>query len=79
MSRYLLDTPAPVKPHDGPSTFPVVTEYIGIRPGYCGGHPHILGHRIKVKHVVVWHEPSTTTTAATSTRKSRKSVGSSKK
>ena len=48
--------PAPVKPHDGPSTFPVVTEYIGVRPGYCGGRPHILGHRIKVKHVVVWHE-----------------------
>jgi uncharacterized protein (DUF433 family) len=48
--------PAPVKPLGNPSTIPVVTEYIGIRPGYCGGHPHILGHRIKVKHVVVWHE-----------------------
>jgi uncharacterized protein (DUF433 family) len=34
----------------------VVTEHIGIRPGYCGGEPHILGHRIKVRHVVVWHE-----------------------
>ncbi len=31
-------------------------EYIGVRPGYCGGYPHILGHRIKVKHVAVWHE-----------------------
>ncbi len=48
--------PASVKPHDEPSTFPVVTEYIGVRPGYCGGYPHILGHRIKVKHVAVWHE-----------------------
>ena len=44
------------EPHDEPSTLPVVTEYIGVRPGYCGGHPHILGHRIKVKHVAVWHE-----------------------
>src|SRR3954466_6825091 len=35
---------------------PVVSEYIGIKPGYCGGEPHILGHRIKVRHVVVWHE-----------------------
>jgi uncharacterized protein (DUF433 family) len=41
---------------DEPSTFPVITEYIGVRPGYCGGEPHILGHRIKVRHVVVWHE-----------------------
>lgn len=48
--------PAPVKPRDEPSTFPVVTDYIGVRPGYCGGYPHILGHRIKVKHVAIWHE-----------------------
>jgi len=33
-----------------------VFEYIGVRPGYCGGEPHILGHRITVKHVAVWHE-----------------------
>jgi uncharacterized protein (DUF433 family) len=38
------------------TTRPVVTEYIGVRPGYCGGEPHILGHRIKVRHVAVWHE-----------------------
>ena len=44
------------EPHDETSAFPVVTEYIGVRPGYCGGYPHILGHRIKVKHVAVWHE-----------------------
>jgi uncharacterized protein (DUF433 family) len=37
-------------------TLPVVSEYIGIKPGYCGGEPHILGHRIKVRHVAVWHE-----------------------
>jgi uncharacterized protein (DUF433 family) len=35
---------------------PVISEHIGIRPGYCGGEPHILGHRISVKHVAVWHE-----------------------
>jgi uncharacterized protein (DUF433 family) len=35
---------------------PVVTEYIGVRAGYCGGKPHILGHRIKVEHVATWHE-----------------------
>jgi uncharacterized protein (DUF433 family) len=35
---------------------PVIAEHIGIRPGYCGGEPHILGHRIKVRHVAVWHE-----------------------
>jgi uncharacterized protein (DUF433 family) len=34
----------------------VVYEHIGIKPGFCGGKPHILGHRIKVQHVVVWHE-----------------------
>jgi uncharacterized protein (DUF433 family) len=34
----------------------VISEHIGIRPGYCGGEPHILGHRITVKHVAVWHK-----------------------
>jgi uncharacterized protein (DUF433 family) len=34
----------------------VVSEHIGIRPGYCGGKPHILGHRIKVEDVAIWHE-----------------------
>ena len=36
--------------------FPVITEKIGVRAGYCGGEPHILGHRIKVRHVAVWHD-----------------------
>jgi uncharacterized protein (DUF433 family) len=55
-----METPSPTQAPDVPSEpaelRPVVTEYIGIRPGYCGGRPHILGHRIKVKHVAVWHE-----------------------
>jgi uncharacterized protein (DUF433 family) len=43
-------------PPDETGIIPVISEYIGIRPGYCGGEPHILGHRIKVRHVAVWHE-----------------------
>ena len=43
-------------PEPAATPLPTVSEYIGIRPGYCGGKPHILGHRIKVKHVAVWHE-----------------------
>ena len=35
---------------------PVIQEYIAVKPGFCGGKPHILGHRIKVQHVTVWHE-----------------------
>ncbi len=38
------------------STIPVISEYIAIRPGHCGGKPHVAGHRIKVQHVAVWHE-----------------------
>jgi uncharacterized protein (DUF433 family) len=37
-------------------TFPVVSDHIGVRPGHCGGKPHILGHRIKVKHIADWYE-----------------------
>ena len=35
---------------------PVVAEYIAIRPDFCGGKPHVAGHRIKVQHIAVWHE-----------------------
>ena len=35
---------------------PVLGEYIAVRPGYCGGKPHVAGHRIKVQHIAVWHE-----------------------
>jgi len=35
---------------------PNIGEWIGVRAGYCGGKPHILGHRIKVQHVAVRHE-----------------------
>ena len=43
-------------PKKVPSAHSAELEWIGVRVGYCGGSPHILGHRIKVKHVVVWHE-----------------------
>jgi uncharacterized protein (DUF433 family) len=35
---------------------PVIAEYIAVKPGFCGGRPHIIGHRIKVQHIAVWHE-----------------------
>jgi uncharacterized protein (DUF433 family) len=41
---------------DDAGAVPVIAEHIGIRTGHCGGEPHILGHRIKVRHVAVWHE-----------------------
>jgi uncharacterized protein (DUF433 family) len=44
------------QPVSQPETVPIIGEYIAIKPGYCGGKPHIAGHRIKVQHVAVWHE-----------------------
>ena len=38
------------------TVLPVISEYIAVKPGFCGGKPHILGHRIKVQHVAVWRE-----------------------
>ena len=38
------------------TVLPVIREYIAMKPGHCGGKPHISGHRIKVQHVAVWHE-----------------------
>lgn len=34
----------------------VVTEHITITPGVLGGKPHIVGHRISVQDVAIWHE-----------------------
>ncbi|MEJ7639754.1 MAG: DUF433 domain-containing protein [Singulisphaera sp.] len=49
-------TQYPGTPNKPVQLLPVIAEYIGVRPGYCGSEPHILGHRIKVKHIAVWHE-----------------------
>jgi uncharacterized protein (DUF433 family) len=49
----IATTPEP----DFPETVvPVIAEYIAVRPGFCGGKPYIVGHRIKVQHIAVWHE-----------------------
>ena len=29
---------------------------IVVKAGFCGGKPHIAGHRIKVQHIAVWHQ-----------------------
>jgi uncharacterized protein (DUF433 family) len=31
-------------------------EHVIVRPGYCGGKPHVAGTRIKVQHIAIWHE-----------------------
>jgi uncharacterized protein (DUF433 family) len=50
-----LETTAPET--TSPETvIPIVGEYIAVKPGFCGGKPHIIGHRIKVQHIAVWHE-----------------------
>jgi uncharacterized protein (DUF433 family) len=56
METTPTQNPIPTALAEPDGTIPVIREYIGIKPGYCGGKPHILGHRIKVKHVAVWHE-----------------------
>ena len=33
-----------------------IIEHIEITPGVCGGKPRIVGHRIKVQDIVIWHE-----------------------
>jgi uncharacterized protein (DUF433 family) len=52
-SMTMLPTTAPVA---RPEVVPVIAEYIALEPGYCGGKPHVAGHRIKVQHIAVWHE-----------------------
>lgn len=56
METSRAQTQFPNAPSEPAEARPVVTEYVGVRTGYCGGHAHILGHRIKVKHVAIWHE-----------------------
>lgn len=30
--------------------------HISVTPGVLGGKPHIVGHRISVRDIVIWHE-----------------------
>jgi uncharacterized protein (DUF433 family) len=34
----------------------VITQHITKTPGVCGGRPCIIGHRIRVIDILVWHE-----------------------
>lgn len=34
----------------------VINPHIEITPGICGGKPRIVGHRITVHDIAVWHE-----------------------
>ena len=51
MERMKTHSPTTEAQPDRPSL-----EHIEISPGVCGGKPCVKGHRIKVQHVVVWHE-----------------------
>jgi uncharacterized protein (DUF433 family) len=50
-----MDTTTPETASTG-TVIPVIAEYIAVKPGFCGGKPHIIAHRIKVQHIAVWHE-----------------------
>jgi uncharacterized protein (DUF433 family) len=56
METSLTETQKTTAPPETDGAIPVIREYIGVKPGYCGGKPHILGHRIKVEDVAIWHE-----------------------
>jgi uncharacterized protein (DUF433 family) len=49
-------TPSPPLATPAETVVPVIGEYIAIKPGFCGGKPHVAGHRIKVAHIAVWRE-----------------------
>jgi uncharacterized protein (DUF433 family) len=34
----------------------ILDRHVEITPDFAGGKPHIVGHRIKVRDVVIWHE-----------------------
>ena len=37
-------------------TIQVLDKHIEITPSITGGKPHIVGHRITVQNIVIWHE-----------------------
>jgi uncharacterized protein (DUF433 family) len=34
----------------------VLDRHIAITPDIAGGKPHVVGHRITVQNIVIWHE-----------------------
>jgi uncharacterized protein (DUF433 family) len=56
METTSTPTRAPTVSAEPDGTVRVIREYIGIKPGYCGGKPHILGHRVKVEHIAIMLE-----------------------
>jgi uncharacterized protein (DUF433 family) len=56
METATTQNQTPIVPAEVEGTIPVIREYIGIKPDYCGGKPHLLGHRIKVEDIVLMHE-----------------------
>jgi uncharacterized protein (DUF433 family) len=44
------------QPHADITSQPGMLRHIAIEAGFCGGKPHIAGHRIKVQHIAAWHE-----------------------
>jgi uncharacterized protein (DUF433 family) len=44
------------QPNTEVASSPAVRGHIAVVPGFCGGKPHIAGHRIKVQHIAAWHE-----------------------
>lgn len=51
--KRIMDPTLTKAPCQSVSPRSVVSEHIGVKPGYYGGKPNILGHRFKVEHVVV--------------------------
>lgn len=50
-----MDTIAP-KPGNRQMATETLTQHIEITPSISGGKPRIVGHRLTVEKVVIWHE-----------------------
>lgn len=55
MESMTIHSTTPAMAHSE-TMVPIIGEYIAVKPGFCGGKPHILGHRVKVQHIAVWRE-----------------------
>lgn len=50
-----METHTHTAAHD-PQPVPSRVEHIVATPGTCGGKPRIVGHRIRVQDIALWHE-----------------------